>query len=1356
MSNAKRFLSVILAIIMVCSTLVIGASATYNAYKDSAILGEYNALDEPVLTTEQYASAAMDEVDRMLNEEQLKFTRADIVVGDVDLTSINNTMTSVYSLVNGTLFKSLSGLLGELGNLTANSFASVRRGPETSYSDLDVIYAVLGFLYENKQIFVDFVKGGMDLGSILPSLVDVSEYTDVNKLLKGLLYEATYDEDAPATITKTVDEMVQDIIDRYVIDEFEVDDVKIGHYFEGLTDISSGSMYKFIDKALKALYNAMLVPALNDSIKREVGKLCGYVYTKNGDGTYTVDKSGENAYAQLLNTDYVVAEHDFSKDPANLSILDQLNSLVKEVADVLINPAVFVWQGGNDNSLLKTNIANLAKAALVNTGRDFFASYIEVATPDEVNAMTPEQLTAYALRAIINGSVDGMYIPNEATTIRQFGYYALKQLIATSVPSLDFSSMNKESTETIFIMAIDYAIYSVNAQLDMGLEYVYTMDGVEAQLKKAAQYAINNYGGLLNGITFNAQMDGWDLIEAILFRIIDRTWLPSEANGSVKTFLMDCVLNNILDLDFEGLVDIFAHKTGTENELANTPKQVVINRLVSIVNTIIPNAFQSATTIGALVENLALSGTVNALFELLGNPVYNVPLTASVLPLVCNILELTSKQEFEFPKITYNKMLYSQGNLSYDINVRNNSTGINTGYTDANGEFHQDALYTYKIKSITSSVPSVTITAGDKYLTAGSTLETGVTKSIHLSGGFTASGILKVTMKYDVLTEKGTALTENPIQEDIYLYLTTANSDNTEDDVIGSTAVGGFRVSKVPKYYYATSFNDVTKITMTVQNTNSTAVTLYPASNYTTGSSSSTNKFPYDANGKCYLELNNGADAGVTVIPQVDGQPGVGRITPFKLTDEYRALDSEGKQAAWESVLGAMIITGRSPKNPVTECYIGVTDNKGNTSKCANGKIFLYNDYGLDSLVDSELNKHRQASSYGDASAWSAYQTALEAAVSTVYSPFVNGTFADGKSGKATKYQATSEDLEAAIEALDASTLSAGVEDLQALMDSLAPDNGDKEYDDPYYNYFGVADYVDYTYYNYRDEFKAAQKIVDKVTASTENPKYDEETGVQTNKYTLSELDKTYMMHRLALYGERLLPTTPDKRHLAAELNSLTRTSITVGTQGDWSEESWANFERAYAFADSVNKTAVSALKQSKIDTALEELLEAEKRLVKGGEPQGEKSIEIVDPTGKGELTVLETASGNVLTGVTPKIDPESFFQLEGYTVQITNNSTGKFSTGAVVEIIDPDTGSVVKTYTVSVYADVDGDNDLTVSDISKCSTFASGKITPTDAQKLASDVDLDTDIGVPDISRVANFASGKYTPDFVNRGIVK
>ena len=128
MSNAKRFLSVILAIVMMCSTLVIGANAAYTAYKDSAIIDQYNKLDKAVLTTDQYASAAMDEIDRMLTKEQLKFTREDIIVGDIDLTSIDAAMDSVYAIVNGALFSSLKGMLGDLQNLNADAFATEAKG----------------------------------------------------------------------------------------------------------------------------------------------------------------------------------------------------------------------------------------------------------------------------------------------------------------------------------------------------------------------------------------------------------------------------------------------------------------------------------------------------------------------------------------------------------------------------------------------------------------------------------------------------------------------------------------------------------------------------------------------------------------------------------------------------------------------------------------------------------------------------------------------------------------------------------------------------------------------------------------------------------------------------------------------------------------------------------------------------------------------------------------------------------------------------------------------------------------------------------------------------------------------------
>lgn len=1329
MSNAKRFLSVILAIIMVCSTLVIGANAAYTAYKDAAIKNQYNALDTAVLTTDQYASAAMDEVDRMLDEEQLKFTRDDIFVGDVDITSIDNTMDSVYALVNGTLFSSLSGMLGDLKNLSVEAFkpesaGGVRRGT-SGKTDTDIIYAVLQFLYNNKGIFVSFVNGTIDLGSILPSLVDISEFTNVNKLLKGLLYEATYvDEngdsvDAPDNVdTISIDTMVQDLIDRFVIDEFEIDGRKIGNYFEGDTNISTGSMYQFLDKAIKDCFNAILVPILNSDAKRGIGELCGIEYTKNEDGTYTEDRSGLNAYASLLNVDYTISEYNFT----SATVVSQLNNIVKAIADQLVNPAIFVWQGGA-NSNFKQNVVNLAKAALVNTGDDFFASYIDVASPEEVEAMTAEELTAYALRAIINGSVDGMYIPEEATTLREFGYYTLTELLATSVPTLDFSSLDKNSTDSLIIMGIDFAIYNVSANLDMGLNYVYDMDGVDAQLKKAAQYGIDNYGGLFSGISFTASDNGWSTVEKILFRIINQNWLPAAANGHFKNFLIDCLIDNILDLDFDSLFALFDYRS--DSELQQTPKKVVINRVASIFNTIFPGAINgSATTLEQLATNSALAGTVDALFSTLYNE--RVDLVKSILPTVCSILDLTNRQEFEFPKLTYDKMIYSNNAFDIKIKIRNSSTGINTAWTDANGDKNQDSLYTYDIKEITSSIPEILV---QSYPT---TIAGGVTDEINLHGGISADGVLKVTIKYDVLTETGEPLTPAPIEEDVYIYLTKTLSDE-ETPIQTTTAVDGMKITNGPKNVYAKSMGDITDITLSIENTASTKKSVLPTSNVFT-----TSKNPKDMDGNFWFELNT---EPTEILQMVDENPGIGRVTVFKTTDAYKALSGEEKKAKWDSMIEQMKAynarTGALTSYPKTTNYtIGIQG--GPTYAAAN--LYVYNDYNLGSLVNSELTKHRQASAYSSASAWTAYQTALTNAVKAVYSPFVANTFASA-TGKAAQYESASTALTAAIEALEETAQGAGVESLQAIIDQYNPSNEGLEYDDPNYNYFAVADYVDYTYYNYREEYRAAKKMIDKATIP------DEETGEVA---VINELDKAYMEHRLSLYGSRLLQRTPVKTHLAAELNSLTRTNVYTE---EWSDESWANFERAYAFATSVNNTAESALKQSKINTAYEELLEAEKRLVKdGGEEPTEAYFELVDPSGVGELTEIEAEDGTiVLTGITPDFDYDEFFNCTGCSVEVTENDNGLFSTGAVVEIIDDATGDVLATYEIAVYSDVNGDGGTDAMDATLTLAFYGGSIVPSGAEATAADTMSDGGIDAMDATMSLAIYGGSVIPDYVN-----
>lgn len=1328
MSNAKRFLSVVLAIIMVCSTLVIGANAAYTAYKGTAIIDRYNSLDKAVLTTDQYASAAMDEVDRMLFEEQLMFTRADIVVGDVDLTSIDAAMNSVSTLVGGNLFNSLKGMLGDLKNLDVSAFrpesdGGVRRGTANK-TDTDIIYAVLEFLYDNKGLVKSFVAGTIDLGSIVASLIDISEFADVNKLLKGLLYEAAYDTDAPDDLSGvTFDTMVQVLIDRFVVDEFTIDDMHVGSYFAGHTNISSGSMYNFIDEALKIAYNKILIPILNDSVKREVGKFCGIEYTKNGDGTYTEDRSGMNAYASLLNVDYTAPEFNFV---SGKTLVQQLNNIVKSLADVLINPAVFVWQAG-ENTQFKNNVVNLAKAALMNTGDDFFASYIEVADAATVNAMSAEELTAYALRAIINGSVDGMYIPEDATTIRKFGYYTLSQLLSTAVPNLDFSGMDKDSTDTLVVMGIDYAIYSISAELDMGLNYVYDMAGVEDQLTIAAQYGIDNYGGLFSGIDFSSCTDGWDLVDAILFRIIDRTWMPASTDGTFKGFLIDGLIENILDLDFDALFGLFEYRTDANAELQKTPKQVVINRVASILNTIFPGAIQPATSIDAIATNAALANTVDAVFSTLWNE--RVDLVKSILPTLCDILELTSAQEFEFPKLSYDKLIVSSGNIDFDIAIRNNSTGINTGWTDTNDDFWQDQLYTYQIVSVQTSNPEITVSSYP------ATLSAGVTENINVTGRLSSNtSNLKVTIKYNVLTETGNPLTQTPIEEDVYCFLTKEGT--IENEKLTSVAAGNFSVTDGPLYYFAKSMGDIEDITMTVSNANTTPISVTPTSNLFTVAETATAKRPFDTEGNQWFEVNSEA---VNVIQKVGDNNGIGKVQAFKLTDAYKALTSEEKDAVWDSIIEHMtiIIRNKIQSYPKVERYtLGVTNG---TATSANQAVYLYlyKDYGLNKLVDSELTKHRQSNAYTDPAAWTAYQDALTAAVTAVYSPFTTA-FA-GATGKASQYETASAALEAAIEGLDACAASAGVESLQAIIDQYNPSNEDLEYDDPNYNYFAVADYKAYTYYNYRDEYKDASKMIDKATIP------DKETG---EVQAVSELDKAYMEHRLSLYGSRLLPTTPNKLHLTYLLANPLR-----DLDADWSAESWANYERALAFATAVNTE--TGAKQSKINTALEELREAEKRLVIGsGTPGGDDDV-LPEWNFTEGVEAIDTEEGIVVTGVAPGEEYADYFVCNDACYAVASeNEDGNLSTGAIVEIYAAEDDSLLATYIIAVYADIDGDGDVNTADQSAMLSVISGSKGFTAPEKIAADLSIDDDIASDDQALLLSVVSGSKSPDYYTREV--
>lgn len=184
LKKSTRILAILMAFAMLIGSFSVMGSA-YQAYRDNAV--NYNDIDAATFTTEQYASMGLDEVDRMLSEEQLNLY---IYIGSLDLTSIDAAVASVEDLLSQV--QSLLGMLGDAASLNISSLEGKRRSnaPKDGVDpDLEIVYSVFDFLSDNAGILRNYANGSFNLG-ILNGFV--AEYVfNVKELLTGLLFGLT-------------------------------------------------------------------------------------------------------------------------------------------------------------------------------------------------------------------------------------------------------------------------------------------------------------------------------------------------------------------------------------------------------------------------------------------------------------------------------------------------------------------------------------------------------------------------------------------------------------------------------------------------------------------------------------------------------------------------------------------------------------------------------------------------------------------------------------------------------------------------------------------------------------------------------------------------------------------------------------------------------------------------------------------------------------------------------------------------------------------------------------------------------------------------------------------------------------
>ncbi len=193
MKKSLRIISLVLTVVMILGSVSVAASAAPNSwdskgYKTYRIQNgaglTFDDANQPNYTTDQYASMALDEVDRMLAEEQLV---VDIYIGTLNLSSVDGTVQSVNSLldsVGNLLDLGLLGVASELKKATP-AIANTKR----ANGDITVIWDLLDLIGGLFPIVTAYVNQQADLGILNGFVADYM--FNVRELVFGLLYGLT-------------------------------------------------------------------------------------------------------------------------------------------------------------------------------------------------------------------------------------------------------------------------------------------------------------------------------------------------------------------------------------------------------------------------------------------------------------------------------------------------------------------------------------------------------------------------------------------------------------------------------------------------------------------------------------------------------------------------------------------------------------------------------------------------------------------------------------------------------------------------------------------------------------------------------------------------------------------------------------------------------------------------------------------------------------------------------------------------------------------------------------------------------------------------------------------------------------
>lgn len=1017
-----------------------------------------------------------------------------------------------------------------------------------------------------------------------------------------------------------------------------------------------------------------------------------------------------NVYAKLFKLDAVVPKATFS-DSLSDTFVDNFNRIAGEFVSAILKNNVqigeqnysWTWtQGGNEH--LFQNVCSVAKFVLQVTGGLFFPAYFKTVSASEIAAMNDQQVVSYILRGIFNGSVKWIYIDESCQTIADVCYSAVEQLAWQDIPEMTYTKPNKDSygTDGEYYNAIvnkcldilfDVAVYNLNQGLDMVpgktssnpiranglLPYQGDNGSYENNFVQIAAWAISTYGSIIaldfRSDNYNGSVgsltanDVWSDFDTLLNAIVPikagtsrAPWISANIAGKeyvAKSFIFDNIINPLINLNATNFAEIFKRNpNGAFAQKTGIP--IIIDFLKGVFDILFPGVFvEDAATIDGIVQNNLLGSMVADLLKMLGTESFSsvtngktlngrgVQIANVALPVVCMILGLSDAQSFKELENYMPSVISASDNEGFL--VYNGSSGVNTGYTDKDGTFTQDSLYTYEIVSATVKAyknGGVSQSVSVSGIQSGNTLAGGEKKKVKLSN-LQDGQLLEFTIEYKVKLENGRYLggEGTKLANTTYSYVAPAGAEKDDDSIEKSIDAGNSRSVKYESEIYIKSGKTLSSIGshgIRIKDNNGGSAATATVTGVTNGNSS----YPFAV-------INSDANS---LSVSMTGEEGTYFLSPFEIAKKadgtnYERIEPTYQQDENGNTVyddnGDPIVVGNNGGVPVGKYTITAAVNVGGTNVNVPVNVHIYNDYNLDSIFAKAVAANRQQGDYDSDTVtqtlWSDYTTALNNAATLALKPKTGATFESSIAVSGAEYENLYEkyatELTNAIEALDAHAKDAGVSGIEQALAAInqGHDFVTKTYtaNGKTYNYrvpmnyyedgfpfFGMRDYVPHTYNQFRTARDRANKIInsqvfyintplegdytdEELAAFNESIKaYDEKTA---NKGAVSSIESAYAIHMLDLTGRRLIRLVANKSKLEKAIDlCITNADINAGGASYYTKDSWENYQHAKTFAQKVAAEATGTaenpteLRPSKVNAAMSNLITSWKRLVKG------------------------------------------------------------------------------------------------------------------------------------------------------------